>query len=224
MNERIAGTDDGPRRTRRLVVAMVGVTALAGLLTTRPAEAQTCSAIRASGGKFAKMAFARTQPDCGAPDTTALGGIPACTGHTPATSDWAMDPKTKITLSAKSDKTGNVQMQLSASGIVNAGGAPVDGTGALRLTVRFVLEDPTGSPKTTQPIDLVSPVLVSKGKAKVSANLNEMLTGAGFTAVPPCFRADLVMVGFEDPNGNQFGAATSPLFSERSGTEYGSRG
>ena len=224
MAARIARTNDEARCARRITLAMAGAMVLGAVLTVVPVEAQTCSAVRASGGKSAKLAFARVQPDCALPDTTALGGIPACTGHTPSTSIWAMDPKTKITLAVKSDKLGNVQMKLAASGIVDGGGAPVEGNGALRLTVRFVLEDPTGSPKTTQPIDLVIPVVVSKGQAKASLDLNTALTGNGFSAVPPCFRADFGAIGFEDPNGNPLGSAVTPLFSERSGTEYGSRG
>lgn len=221
MTARIARTNEGARRARRVILALA---VLGATLTVTVAEAQTCSAVRASGGKSVKLAFARVQPDCALPDTSVLGGIPACTGDTPSASTWAMDPKTKMTFAAKSDKVGNVQMRVAASGIVDGAGMPVDGNGALRLTVRFVLEDPTGSPSTTQAIDLVTPVFVSKGKAKIDVTLNDMLTGSAYNALPPCFRTDLVAIGFEDPNGDPVGSVTSPLFSERSGTEYGSRG
>lgn len=214
-------------RYRKLLVA--GIAAVS--IPVAESGAQICPQVRGREGKSTKLQLGRAQPECTSPTTTSSGGIPACPEVTPSPSDWAMGPKTKIDLQLKSERSGDVSVRLMAAH-VGDGASPdpktlADGTGTLRLTTRLVIEEPQLAlhPRiTTVPFTLSVPVTITRGKAKLDTTINAMMQDAGLGTLPDCFRGDFTRIELLDPQGAPFAEGTNPLFSEKVGISFGTRG
>jgi hypothetical protein len=186
-----------------------------------------CAVTGAKGASKQKIKLNRAYAACAAPDVATVDGIPACSGAAPVAGQWAADPaRTKGQLAIKSEKDGNVSIDLKVSGVIEAGDlvTPATGTGTLQLTVALTTDDPVEGLVTTVPFEVSLPVTMDKGKVKVKSSLNDMLGLAGLNVLGECWSAEIGGIAFEEPGGSFFFQGSVPSFSERVPTCCSSRG